>query len=182
MTIAPDVRIEGETVRLRQRREEDLALFVRWYNDPEVRHWLHMSEAGEQTIETERQRWELTRHDPTRITFVIETRDGVAIGNVGLIAIEEAHGRAELGVSIGDKDHWNRGYGTDAIRTLLGFAFETMGLRRVELITDHDNERGLRCYEKCGFVREGVLRAHRLRYGKPLDMVLMSVLREDWGR
>jgi RimJ/RimL family protein N-acetyltransferase len=53
-------------------------------------------------------------------------------------------------------------------------------MRRVDLITDIDNERGIRCYEKCGFVREGVLRAHRLRYGQPLDMATMAVLREDW--
>ena len=55
-----------------------------------------------------------------------------------------------------------------------------MGLRRVQLITDEDNARGIRCYEKCGFVREGLLRAHRLRYGKPLNMVIMGVLKEEW--
>ncbi|MEX0682549.1 MAG: GNAT family protein [Dehalococcoidia bacterium] len=181
MTVAPDVRLEGELVRLRSRREEDLALFVSWYNDPDVRHWLHMSEAGEQTVETERQRWELTRQDPARVTFVIETKDGVTIGNVGLIAIDEVHRRAELGVSIGDKAYWSQGYGADAIRTLLRFAFETLDLRRIELITDADNARGIRCYEKCGFVREGVLRAHRLRYGNPLDMLIMAVLSEESG-
>jgi len=57
-----------------------------------------------------------------------------------------------------------------------------MGLRRVGLITDEDNERGIHCYEKCGFVREGLLRAHWLRYAKPVNMVVMGALREDWQR
>ena len=58
-------------------------------------------------------------------------------------------------------------------------AFETLELNRIELVTDIDNERGIRSYEKAGFVREGILRAKRVRYGEPLDMLIMSVLRED---
>jgi RimJ/RimL family protein N-acetyltransferase len=112
--------------------------------------------------------------------WVIETLDGVAIGIIGLQSIDDVHGRAELGISIGEKAYWSRGYGTDAICALLRYAFGALSLRRVELITDIDNERGIRCYEKCGFVREGILRAHRLRYGEPLDMVLMAVLAGDW--
>jgi RimJ/RimL family protein N-acetyltransferase len=88
--------------------------------------------------------------------------------------------RAELAISIGETDCWSRGYGTDAIRAVLRHAFETMGLRRIDLHTDADNARGIRCYEKCGFVREGVMRERRLRYGKPLDMVVMGALRHEW--
>jgi RimJ/RimL family protein N-acetyltransferase len=113
---------------------------------------------------------------------VIETHDGLPIGNVSFVAIEEIHRRAELGISIGEKDYWGRGYGTDAVRVALRFAFQVLDLRRVELITDADNERGIRCYEKCGFVREGVLRRHRLRRGEPIDMLLMAVLHEDWEK
>ena len=179
MTVVDDVRLEGELVLLRPRVDEDLALFARWHGNPDVRHWLHMSEMPEQTLEIERQRWHIARNDPTRLSFVIETLDGVPIGNIMLIGVDVAHRRAELGIAIGDKEHWGRGYGTDAIRVILRFAFEVLNLRRVELITDIDNERGIRAYEKCGFVREGVLRAKRMRYGEPLDMLIMSVLRED---
>ena len=179
MTVAGDIRLEGELVLLRPRVDDDLALFARWHGNPDVRHWLHMSEMPTQTLETERQRWQIARNDPTRVSFVIETLDGVPIGNIVLIGVDAAHRRAELGIAIGDKEHWGRGYGTDAIRVILRFAFEVLNLRRVELITDIDNERGIRAYEKCGFVREGVLRAKRMRYGEPLDMLIMSVLRED---
>lgn len=179
MTVADEIRLEGELVVLRPRVDEDLPLFARWHGDPEVRHWLHMSEMPNQSLEVERQRWHIARNDPTRVSFMIETPEGAPIGNVGLVGIDAAHRRAELGIAIGEKDHWGRGYGTDAVRVLLRFAFETLDLRRIELITDIDNERGIRAYEKCGFVREGVLRAKRLRYGEPLDMLMMSVLRQD---
>ena len=179
MTIADDVRLEGELVILRPRVDDDLPLFARWHGNPDVRHWLHMSEMPNQTLEVERQRWQIARNDPTRVSFVIETLGGVPIGNIGLIGVDVAHRRAELGIAIGEKGDWGRGYGTDAIRVILRFAFEVLNLRRVELITDIDNERGIRAYEKCGFVREGVLRAKRLRYGEPLDMLIMAVLRED---
>ena len=179
MTIAGDVRLEGELVVLRPRVDEDLALFARWHGNPDVRHWLHMSEMPNQTLEVERQRWQVARNDPTRLSFVIETLDGVPIGNIVLIGVDPVHRRAELGIAIGEKGDWGRGYGTDAIRVILRCAFDVLNLRRVELITDIDNERGIRAYEKCGFVREGVLRAKRLRYGEPLDMLIMAVLRED---
>ncbi len=178
MTVADETRLEGELVLLRPRVDDDLPLFARWHGNPDVRHWLHMSEIPNQSLELERQRWQIARNDPTRISFVIETLDGVPIGNIVLVGIDAAHRRAELGIAIGEKEHWGRGYGTDAIRVVLRFAFEVLNLRRVELITDIDNERGIRAYEKCGFVREGVLRAKRLRYGEPLDMLIMSVLRE----
>jgi len=179
VTVAGDIRLEGELVLLRPRVDDDLALFARWHGNPDVRHWLHMSEMPTQTLELERQRWQIARNDPTRVSFVIETLDGVPIGNIVLISVDAMHRRAELGIAIGEKGDWGRGYGTDAIRVILRFAFEVLNLRRVELITDIDNERGIRAYEKCGFVREGVLRAKRMRYGEPLDMLMMSVLRED---
>ncbi|MCH7810701.1 MAG: GNAT family N-acetyltransferase [Chloroflexi bacterium] len=179
MTVADDVRLEGELVLLRPRVDEDLALFARWHGNPDVRHWLHMSETPTQTLELERQRWQVARNDPARISFVIETLDGVPVGNIALIGVDATHRRAELGIAIGEKGDWGRGYGTDAIRVILRYAFEVLNLRRVELITDIDNERGIRAYEKCGFVREGVLRAKRMRYGEPLDMLIMAVLRED---
>jgi RimJ/RimL family protein N-acetyltransferase len=176
VTIAPQAELAGVHVRLRRRTVEDTPLFVKWYNDPDVLHWLHLSEAPAATTESERERFEMSEHDPTRLTWVIETLDGRPIGNVSLIAVDHLHGRADLGIGIGEPDCWGRGYGTDAIRALLRHAFGPMGLRRVTLITDADNERGIRCYEKCGFVREGLLRGHRLRYGQPVDMLAMAVL------
>jgi RimJ/RimL family protein N-acetyltransferase len=169
-------------VRLRPVAEGDLPLFVRWFNDPEVRHWLSMSDAPEFTLESEEEWYDEMRADPTRVIWCIETEDGQPIGNLGLHAIDEAHGRATFGISIGEKAFWSCGYGTEALREVLRYAFEEMGLRRVVLEVDEDNARGIRCYEKCGFVREGLLRGHRLRGGQPVNDIVMAVLREEWER
>lgn len=180
MTVAPEVRIEGALVRLRPPSAADATHFVRWYSDPEVMYWLHMSEGEPATDESERARMAAAMEDGTQVLWIIETNQGRAIGNVGLLQIDPVHRRAWLGICIGEKDCWSAGYGADAIRLLLHYAFENLGLRRVQLITDVDNDRGIRCYEKCGFYREALLREHRLRHGKPLDMLQMAVLRSEW--
>jgi len=197
----------GEAVRLRAVEEGDLALLVRWMNDPEVRYWLHHSDRPDATVETVRGRFGLTGDGFPNLVWMIETlrvlppspahsgqalgvlsrdpahsgqAEGRPVGHVGLLGVDAHHKRAELAISIGEKECWSRGYGTDAITTVLRHGFEALGLRRIDLHTDADNARGIRCYEKCGFVREGVMRERRLRNGEPLDMVVMGVLRSEW--
>ena len=178
-----EVVLEGERLRLRPMTDGDVPLLVQWFADPDVLHWLHLSEDPPELIgsmQAHKERWERMRDDPMHLSWCIETSEGRPIGDIGLLAIHPTHHRAELAITIGVQEYWGRGYGTEAIGMLLRHAFEVMGLRRVQLITDEDNARGIRCYEKCGFVREGLLRSHRLRYGKPLNMVIMGVLREEW--
>jgi RimJ/RimL family protein N-acetyltransferase len=172
--------LRGGRVRLRAVEEGDLPLLVRWMNDPEVRYWLHHSDRPDATVESVRGRFGLSGDGFANLVWIIETNEGRPVGHVGLLGADFDHKRAELAISIGEKDWWSRGCGTDAIRAVLHHAFEGMGLRRVDLHTDADNARGIRCYEKCGFVREGVMRERRLRYGKPLDMIMMGILRDEW--
>lgn len=170
----------GAKTRLRPMAEGDLPLVMRWFNDPDVRHWLHQSDRPDATPETVREHFWRPVAEGRAVAWVIEAAEGRPVGTLRLLEIDPHHGRAELAVSIGESGHWNRGLGTDAVGQALAHAFQTLGLRRIGLITDADNARGIRCYEKAGFVREGLLRAHRLRYGKPVDMIVMGVLGEDW--
>ena len=167
-------------MRLRPVEEGDLLLFLEWLNDPEVRYWLSLSEAPPLTMKDEEEWYERTRGSEGDLVWTIETAEGQALGTVGLHGIDEGQGRTTLGVFIGVKDSWSRGVGTEAIRQTLRYAFGEMALRRVDLQVDEDNARGIRCYEKCGFQREGLLRAFRLRLGEPVSCYSMSVLREDW--
>jgi RimJ/RimL family protein N-acetyltransferase len=172
--------LEGRLVRLVPQRLEHAEALARWHADPEVRHWLHRSEDPPEALA----RSEMAKlvaqglSDPSEVRFMIEA-EGRTIGEIRLREIHPS-GRAELAILIGEPARWGRGYGGSAIEALLRFAFQELGLRRVTLITDADNQRGIRCYARCGFRREGVLRAHRLRYGEPLDMVAMAVLREEF--
>lgn len=179
MTAPPPI-IQGTLVTLRPLGPGDLPDLIRWYSDAEVIHWLHQSEYRDVSEERIRAKFGPGTEPDGEVRWIIEAADATAIGVIRLEGIEAVHGRAELAVSIGEKAYWGRGYGTEAIQLALAHGFAALGLRRVELITDADNERGIRCYEKCGFEREGLLRAHRLRHGVALDMIVMGVLRGDW--
>jgi RimJ/RimL family protein N-acetyltransferase len=156
-----------------------LPSFVRWFNDPEVRYWLTISDSPDLTMEKEWEWFEGLRADTARVVWCIEA-EGKPVGTLGLHEIDETHGRATLGIAIGEKEYWGRGYGREAIGRALAYGFGELELRRIDLNVDQDNERGIRCYEACGFQREGLLRAYRLRRGRPVSGVVMSVLREEF--
>src|SRR5574341_2038745 len=174
--------LRGEKVRLRPLSEQDLPLVMRWFNDPGVRHWLHQSDRPDATLEAVREHFWRPVAEGRAVGWVIETPERRPVGTLRLLEIDPHHRRAELAISIGEPGQWDRGLGTDAVRQARAHAFDALDLRRVGLITDADNARGIRCYEKAGFVREGLLRSHRLRYGQPIDMLAMAVLREEWLR
>jgi RimJ/RimL family protein N-acetyltransferase len=170
--------VDGAKTRLRPVREDDLPQLTTWANDADVRRWLHHSDREDATVDDARAVY--MSADESRLSLAIENAAGALIGIIWLIGIDRTHLRAELAIVIGDKTAWGAGHGTEAMWLLLRHAFEEIGLRRIDLITDADNERGIRSYEKCGFVREGVLRKYRLRHGQPLDMIAMSILREEF--
>ena len=167
-------------MRLRPVKPQDLKRFAEWLQDAEVRRWLAALDEAP-TLEEEIEWYEDTRANPDNVLWAIETLDGRLIGTCELRVTPRAD-RAELGIAIQDKSRWNSGYGTDAVRLVLEYGFEDLDLNRIELTTDEDNVRGRRCYEKCGFVEEGLLRQHRRVEGRFSNTIMMSVLREEWER
>ena len=81
---------------------------------------------------------------------------------------------------IGEKAYWSKGYGSDAVATLVRFGFEEMNLNRIELRVFDFNERAQASYRKCGFVEEGRMRQSHYADGAYCDVVVMSVLRDEW--
>ncbi len=170
--------IVGIKVRLRPHERDDLPRFVEWFGDPEVRRhlgrYLSFSLAQEERwFENLQER--LERRES--VVLAIETVEGVHIGSIGLDPIDWKNRYAELGIAIGEKAYWDQGYGSDAIRTLLGLAFRQMNLHRIFLRVDADNGRGIRCYEKAGFQREGTSRETVFKEGAYHDQYVMSILR-----
>ena len=170
--------IQGQKTKLRAIEREDLPTFVRWFNDPEVRQYLAMYMP--MSMAEEEQWFEHQLEDRDGKVFAIETEDSVHIGNIGLHSIDWKNRRAYLGIVIGEKEYWGRGYGSDAIRALLGFAFGEVNLHRVYLTVYGYNERAIRCYEKCGFRHEGRLREARFSDGRYHDELMMGILREEF--
>lgn len=85
-----------------------------------------------------------------------------------------------MGLGIGERDFWGKGYGTDLMKLILRYAFLEVNLRRVTLTVFEYNPRAIRAYEKAGFRHEGRIRGGLYRDGKRYDELFMGVLREEW--
>ena len=116
--------------------------------------------------------------DDSRRIFAIETEEGLHLGNVGLHSLDWTNRKAELGIVIAEKEYWGRGYGTDAVPSVLDFAFNAMNLHCTHLSVLEFNRRAIRCYEKGVFHQEGREREAFFRDGRYHDSLLMAVLRE----
>ncbi|MBP7868773.1 MAG: GNAT family N-acetyltransferase [Firmicutes bacterium] len=170
---------DGETVLLRQLAERDLGTMARWDADQEL-----TSLMGE-TVRTEsesRLRFSKLLSDRNSLAMAIVTQDGRLIGDIELTEIAWRSGDAELVVRIGDPDCRGRGMGADAVRAMLGAAFDRLNLARVYLRVCADNRRAIRCYLKCGFRREGVVRRKLGPDGEARRVVLMTIMRSDFAR
>lgn len=169
-------------IRLRAIEREDLPRFVAWLNDPETRSNLEMVSPLSMAQE---ERWfeNMLARPPAEQPLVIETRMGKQwkmLGNCSLFNIDQHERSAELGIFIGEKDFWNKGIGTRAVRLLLRHAFLDLNLNRVFLRVYETNPRGARCYEKAGLKHEGRMRQARYRQGKYVDVLLMAALKDEW--
>ena len=171
----------GPRVYLRAVEVEDWAKGYGWINDPEVSRFLVGGvEPYSKLREREWYKAAAEGSSDTDIHFAVVTReDDRYIGNAGLHRINWRCRRAALGIMIGEKDCWNQGYGTEATRLILEFAFGELGLHRVWLDVDSDNRRARRAYEKAGFKQEGIKRDHMYYDGAFHDIVLMSILSSD---
>lgn len=173
--------IEGKLVNLRAHEMSDLERYTAWFNDREVTRFLStnypLSLVAEETWLREHAGKQVS-YD--HVTLAIETKDGVHIGNMGFNQTAPEDRRAVLGIAIGDKAYWSKGYGTDAMRTLVRFGFEEMNLNRIELTVDARNERAQACYRKCGFVEEVRLRQAAYAEGAYHDGLWMGILRDEW--
>jgi RimJ/RimL family protein N-acetyltransferase len=87
-----------------------------------------------------------------------------------------------MGISLGDREYWGKGYGSDAMRLLLRYAFHELNLHRVSLNVFEYNPRAIRSYEKVGFVHEGRMRKFLNREGKRWDILYMGITRQEWER
>lgn len=156
--------------------------YHKWINDPDVCDMLGMIDFP-LSLEKERQWVEesFVQRESEKI-FTILTKRGKPIGNIALMEIDYINRCAEMGIMIGEREYWNREYGTNAINTLLEFAFNNMNLSKICLTTNESNKRALACYKKCGFSKEGRLRKQRYYRGKYENDLLMGISREDWIR
>jgi RimJ/RimL family protein N-acetyltransferase len=113
--------------------------------------------------------------------FHLRTLDGdQLIGFVVLFNLKWSNQSATLAMGIGDPANWGQGYGQDALRLILNYAFNELNLFRVSLTVLDYNTRAIRAYERAGFVREGVMRQAVQRENQRHDLILYGILRDEW--
>jgi diamine N-acetyltransferase len=179
--------IYGERIRLRAVEKPDLPHFVEWLNDPEVYDGLLIHNP---LSLTEEEGWyeRMLMRPAQQHVMAIDVKQGLAdqgepvwrmIGSLAFDDIDWRNRAAELGIMIGDKSFWNQGYGTEAVRLLVDHGFNTLKLHRIFLHVFETNPRAIRAYKKAGFIEEGRERQAEFRGGRYIDVLRMSILRED---
>lgn len=173
--------LEARRVRLRHPRPDDVeAVFAVFGNEHAMRYWSH--EAFERREQAETYLGEIDQGFADRTLFqwaVTEHGADELIGTVTLTEWSERNRRMEVGYML-HPVHWGKGYASEAVRTVLQFGFEQIGLHRVEAELDPRNEASARLLEKLGFQKEGLLRERWWVYEEWCDSALYGLLRTDF--
>ncbi|MAF86190.1 MAG: GNAT family N-acetyltransferase [Dehalococcoidales bacterium] len=167
--------ISGSKIRLRDKKLADAPDDYNWQTNPEL---AQLDAVPRLTITFSQYlseyASELRNPSPARRLFAVETLDGKHIGNCVYYGVNETKGEAELGIMVGECDYWDKGYGTDAVTTLVSYIFRLTNLNRIFLKTLDDNHRAQKCFEKCDFSPY----RHMVRDG--FRFVLMEIYRKQW--
>ena len=171
---------EGSLVRLRALENSDLIPLTDFSNDYAVMRGASGAILYPSTAEdTGRDMSRSTSYTSGEYQFAIETKEHKRfIGKCGFTRVNWKNRLAELAILIGDGAYRGKGYGEDAVRLLIRFGFEEMNLRKLEAYVFDFNEAALRCYEKCGFRREAVLKKEMYREGAYHDVVILTLFRD----
>jgi RimJ/RimL family protein N-acetyltransferase len=173
--------LRGGTVRLAALGEEDLDAIAAWQEDTDLLRRLDAQAAAPKGV-AQLRRWLSERQErPDGYLFAIRPVDGAGLlGYAELDGILWTHRTSWLSIVVGPRDHWGRGFGGEAMRLLLWFAFAELNLHRVQLTVFADNARAIRLYESLGFRREGAFRQFLERDGVRQDMLLYGLLASEW--
>lgn len=176
--------LEGKAVRLAAADPEELTRsYAKWNLDSEFNRLLDSYATRLRSFKASKE-WlekELGKGQSGLFWFSIRRReDDRLLGDLVLDVTHWSAGEAFVGIGLGERELWGKGYGTEAMTLGLDFAFTEMNLRRVTLTVFEYNPRAIRSYEKAGFRHEGRQRQVLCREGKRWDILYMGILREEW--
>ena len=175
----PRRMLQGERVLLRPPKREDTPVIHEYWSDLEMQSRASNRAPRPRTVEdTQTLLDDLEKRDD-HVRFVIEV-DGEIVGDCSLHDIDFHNRACEVGISLG-RPHWGQGYGQDALRSLVDYAFRHYNMHRVALEVLADDPRAVGCYRKVGFVEEGRLRQRDWRDGEYHDVLVMGILDTEWS-
>lgn len=171
--------IIGEKIYLTAVNKESIKQLMNWRNNPDLRKYFR---EYREISDTMQESWYVNRvlNNDKQVDFEIhdiETKK--MIGHCGLYYINWVNRTAELSIYIGDEDFRGGGYGKDALKTLMNYAFKNLNLNRVWCEVFSNNE-AIQIYRKIGFVDEGKMREHHFENGQYLDSYILGLLKSEW--
>jgi RimJ/RimL family protein N-acetyltransferase len=169
--------LRGDRISLEPAQPDQLPIFIRWLNDPEVNRYLPVRYSF--TLEQEQQWYESTSKASDDVHWVIIAGD-TPIGGTDLRAIDWVDRTASHGLMIGERSEWGKGYATEAVLLRARYAFETLNLERLETTSFAENTAMHRALQKCGYTKVGVRHSAHFRHGTRHDSYLFELLRADW--
>lgn len=172
-------KMSGERCYLSPIELDDAPKYAAWLNDPEVTEGLVMATA---VISLSNEREILARLAKEHAYAVVDKASDELIGNVGLLNVNHLHRTAEIGIFIGDKRFWGKGYGREAMGLLIDYAYAKLNLNNLMLRVYAFNERAVRCYEALGFKKVGERRESLTVGRKAHNEIFMDLLPEDFYR
>lgn len=171
-------KLVGERIYLSPRSLEDAEIFTEWMNDFCVTDYIGRSHTS-MSLQDEKEYLEKVKKEEMSFAIIDSQKDEM-IGTVGLHSIDNINRTATLGIFIGNKNYWSKGYGTEAIQLLLDFGFNYLNLNNIDLALMEFNQRALKCYQKCGFKEMGRKRKCRFINGQYYDTIYMDILAEEF--
>ncbi len=177
--------LTGDKIRLRPLKQEDVPLVVEWNLHPEVLRWtansgsldMKMKKAALANIENT-----VKRMRKNRKMFIVEVKDGrrwKPIGDCELSDIDKWNQNAIFSICI-DPNYWRNGYGAEATRLLLDYAFKKMRLHRIESRVREYNKPSIAFHRKFGFIEEGRKKEATFSNGRFWDRIIFRLLEPEW--
>jgi RimJ/RimL family protein N-acetyltransferase len=170
--------IMGERICLKPLKKKDMKSMAKWHNDPEIMKYIAFTKIL--SIDYWLDWFEKMISNQNSLYFgITKNDDNQLIGYIHLEQILWDHKLCkDIGIVIGEKNEWDKGYGTEAMNLLIDFAFNKLDLHRLELLTLDFNKRGMNVWEKCGFKVEGIMKKARIVNGKWHDVIFMALLND----
>jgi RimJ/RimL family protein N-acetyltransferase len=171
--------LRGEKCTLRPPRKEELSIYQRWFEDPEVIYFT--PSIGPFSDAKEEEWFNRVGEDPNAVQWVIEV-EGKPVGFTGIGGINWRHSNGETGLVIGDKSLWRKGIASEAMQLRTAFCFRELNLHKIRTRAFMENEASKRALQKAGYRESGIQREEMFRDGRFRDIWMGEVLREDWER
>ena len=173
--------LAGKRIHLRSMHMADVeGPYFDWLNDYDITRYLETGSFPTTKGALRHYLKSVARHPDNVMLAIVDRKSRRHVGNIKLGGIHSIHRSADMGIVIGDKRYWGKGYGSEAIALILDYGFRRLNLHKITLGVYADHKQAVQAYKKLGFALEGTLKEQLFRDGTFHDKAVMGILRRDY--